>query len=82
MSGNLDVGGGVMSNGECHRGDEGPSPPQLNKPPPLRTLRFGDRTISYDHEGGECDDDENVNVVGAKDNVIAEGEGDTEGRRN
>ena len=62
-----------MSNGECHRGDEGPSPPQLNKPPPLRTLRFGDRTISYDHEGGgECAE--------AKNNV--EGEGETEGRLN
>ena len=84
MSGKLDIVG-VMSNGECRNGDEGPQTPQpqlQNKPPPLRTLRFGDRTISYDHEGGEGDDDENVNVlVGAKDNIIAEGEGDTEGRR-
>jgi len=57
-----------MSNGEC-RGDEVPpqQPPSTHQP--LRTLRFGDRTISYDHEGGgECAE--------GKNNV--EGEGETE----
>ena len=50
----------------------------------LRTLRFGDRTISYDHEaddGAGRDsrvDDENVG--GGKGNSVAEPEDETEGR--
>ena len=84
--------GAVMSNGERRRGEEGPPTPPPPPPPsttthPLRTLRFGDRTISYDHEGGgggggggECADEKNV-VVGGKINFGVEGEGETEGRR-
>ena len=52
-------------------------------PPALRTLRFGDRTISYDHEAddgagrGSRVDDENV---GGKSNSDVEPEDETEGR--
>ena len=47
--------------------------PRSSEPQSLRTLRFGDRTISYDHEG---DDD----GVGSKIGLGIEEEGETQGR--
>ena len=56
---------------------------EVSEPQSLRTLRFGDRTISYDHEGedvdsggGECAGEKNIqiNIRGV------EGESESEGR--
>ena len=53
-------------------GSEGPPP--SSEPQSLRTLRFGDRTISYDHEG------DGDGGVGGKINLGIEEEGETQGR--
>ena len=48
--------------------------PRSSEPQSLRTLRFGDRTISYDHEGDGDDG------VGSKIGLGLEEEGETQGR--
>ena len=47
------------------------------EPQSLRTLRFGDRTISYDHEGDGGGD----GGVGGKTSLGIEGEGESQGRQ-
>ena len=56
---------------------EGEGPRASAEPQSLRTLRFGDRTISYDHEGDGGDD----GGVGGRTSLgIEGGEGETQGR--
>ena len=50
--------------------------PRSAEPQSLRTLRFGDRTISYDHEGDGLDDG-----VGGKTSLGIGEEGETQGRQ-
>ena len=56
---------------------EGPRARASAEPQSLRTLRFGDRTISYDHEGDGGDD----GGVGGKTSLGIEGEGESQGRQ-
>ena len=58
---------------------EGEGPRASAEPQSLRTLRFGDRTISYDHEGDGGGDDDGV---GGKTSLgIEGGEGESQGRQ-
>ena len=57
---------------------EGPRARASAEPQSLRTLRFGDRTISYDHEGDGGGDDDGVG--GQTSLGIEGGEGETQGR--
>ena len=56
---------------------EGEGPRASAEPQSLRTLRFGDRTISYDHEGDGGGDE----GVGGKTSLGVEGEGESQGRQ-
>ena len=47
-----------------------------SEPQSLRTLRFGDRTISYDHEGDGLDDG-----VGGRTSLGIGEEGESQGRQ-
>ena len=54
---------------------EGEGPRASAEPQSLRTLRFGDRTISYDHEG------DGGGVGGRTSLGIEGGEGESQGRQ-
>ena len=56
---------------------EGPRARASAEPQSLRTLRFGDRTISYDHEGDGGGDD----GVGGKTSLGIGEEGENQGRQ-
>ena len=61
---------------------EGPRARASAEPQSLRTLRFGDRTISYDHEGdGGGDGGGDDGGVGGKTSLGIEGEGESQGRQ-
>ena len=55
--------------------DGGEGPRSSAEPQSLRTLRFGDRTISYDHEGNGDDG------IGGKISLGIEEEGESQGRQ-